>query len=297
METNRLKQFKTLVETQHLRKAAELLRMSNGGLSKSIKALEQEIGKKLLIQSGRNIEITEDGQALYSRLPDFFASLEGLYQGGQLNVPQREVIRLGTFEVFSTYFMGPVVRQFLDKNISLKLFELIPGELEEAIQTKAVDLGITYIPISRKGIEFYAVTDLSMGIFHLQGAFQSVPVEELPFVIPNAPIKGSPSSPTHTTGLDAWPTSLFPRKIAYEVDLMETALEFARAGVAAAYLPEFIVNLHNAQIDKKFRLIKRPVAISKKLRLRPIYIIRRANRVEDAVEKQIAKAIRLICKI
>ena len=70
METNRLIHFKTVVDAGGLMKASELLGITGGGLSKSIKALEEELGFKLFSQNGRNLELTELGTIFYQKLPE-----------------------------------------------------------------------------------------------------------------------------------------------------------------------------------------------------------------------------------
>ena len=65
METNRLKQFCTVKETGNLRKAANLLGISHSGLSKSMKALEEELGFPLFQSNGRGIVVTDEGLKLY----------------------------------------------------------------------------------------------------------------------------------------------------------------------------------------------------------------------------------------
>ena len=62
METIRLRHFKAIVDTGGLMKASEVLGITGGGLSKSIKSLEEELGFKLFQQQGRGLELTEIGQ-------------------------------------------------------------------------------------------------------------------------------------------------------------------------------------------------------------------------------------------
>src|SRR4051812_24080766 len=104
METNRLKQFRALVETGNLRKAAELLNISHSGLSKSMRAFEVEVGKKLFLQSGRGLVTTDEGAKLYERSQRFLEELDSLLDHST-HAP-RELVRLGAFEVFTTHFIG-----------------------------------------------------------------------------------------------------------------------------------------------------------------------------------------------
>ena len=56
METNRLKHFCVVVETASLTKAADLLGITHGGLHKSLRVLEGDLGFALTVGKGRGIE-------------------------------------------------------------------------------------------------------------------------------------------------------------------------------------------------------------------------------------------------
>ncbi|MET3566707.1 DNA-binding transcriptional regulator, LysR family [Leifsonia sp. 98AMF] len=64
MELRQLEHFVTVAEERHFTRAAELLRISQSGLSASIRSLEQELGTSLFIRSTRRVELTAAGQAL-----------------------------------------------------------------------------------------------------------------------------------------------------------------------------------------------------------------------------------------
>lgn len=64
MELRQLEHFVTVAEERHFTRAAELLQISQSGLSASIRSLEQELGTSLFIRSTRRVELTTAGQAL-----------------------------------------------------------------------------------------------------------------------------------------------------------------------------------------------------------------------------------------
>src|SRR4051812_3199774 len=106
METNRLHQFCVIAETGNLRKAAEMLGISHGGLSKSLKVLEEEVGLELVIPSGRGLAVTDEGREFHARAKAFLSQLDSLT--AKSSQKSRE-LRVGTFEVFSTYFLAQVL--------------------------------------------------------------------------------------------------------------------------------------------------------------------------------------------
>ena len=85
METNRIRQFCVVAETENIRKASELLGITHGGLSKSLQVLEREYGKKLLLPQGRGIALTDEGIAFYKRALLFLEEFENFVNPKGIN--------------------------------------------------------------------------------------------------------------------------------------------------------------------------------------------------------------------
>jgi len=102
MSIDRLKYFATVVETKNLRKAAEIVGISPGSMSKAITTLEHELGHKLLCPDGRGISITEKGLEIYR----MSATVLDEYRRFQYSVAQKD--REYTF----LYFLGAITTLF-----------------------------------------------------------------------------------------------------------------------------------------------------------------------------------------
>jgi DNA-binding transcriptional LysR family regulator len=128
-----------------------------------------------------------------------------------------------------------------------------------------------------------------MGIFSSKGKFTNTDFSMLPFVTPVTPIKGLPHK---AKGLDGWPDDKLPRNIVFRVDLMESALDLCRRGLAVAYLPKFVVELHNSQVKSHFTL--QSLAPPKKLKKKKqcVYVIKRKSDIEHPCFKKIATELR-----
>ena len=289
METNRLLQFRMIVETGNLRKAADILAISHSGLSKSMKALETELGRTLLQPSGRGIVISDAGMKLYERSKRLLDELDQILSNAETQKP--ESLRLGSFEVFTSYFMGPLLKTYLP-DCSIEVHELVPGRLEEALAFNKIDIGITYEPVPRKGVEYIEVAHLLMGAYALKNKFVDQVLSDIPFIVPVSPLEGAPSG---VKGRDAWPDEKIRRNIQYRVDLLATGLEIARQGLAAIFIPRFVARLHNKSVSSELQLesLKLPKALSQVKR--KIYLVKRESSVEDRSLKQLARALRDIC--
>jgi DNA-binding transcriptional LysR family regulator len=284
MDIDRVRYFNMFAETGSLVRASELLGISQPALSKALKLLENEVGLKLFEPDGRGLKLTQAGEAFRKETSDLLTKWLQVTEKIKQNA-EAAPMRLGTFEVFSTYFLRRLTSTVDFK--SLELHEYGPGKLENALLNNVVDLGITYVPIPKAGLEFMEVSKIRMGVFginKLKGTYQ-----ELPFVVPLSPVEGAPSK---VVGIDGWPDHKFPRKIAYRVALMESALELCRQGQCVAYLPSFVVEIHNQMVLPEHRLQEFSSPIPAKERMQPVYLIHRSQSSETKLHRLVAKALR-----
>jgi len=280
METGRLLQFNTLYQTGSLRKAAELLGISHSGLSKSMSTLEAEINDKLFIQSGRGISFTDQGHEFAKKIPIFLESLNNLIS--KEDIKSKSVIKIGSFEVFTTYFAKLMSPAFNDYDLDFN--ELVPGQMEKALLNREIDLAITYEPIPLPGVEHLEVTEIEMGAYVRKGSFKGLDIQSIPFAAPIIPVVGAASG---IKGLDSWPDQFFKREIRFRVDLMETAISLARNGHCAVFVPQFIAKLHNELVKDQFQLVKKELPSKMKTIKRKVYIIKRESTLEDEKIKKI----------
>lgn len=292
MDINRLRYFITVAETESIRKAAEMLSLSPAALSKSIKVLEEELGYSLLISAGRGISISEKGRRLARQAKPILESLLQLRSrlDAQESLPGK--IKLGTFEVFSTYFFGKLIHAELD-DFNFDLYEQGPGEIEKSLANHQTDVGITYIAIPHSDLDHLKVCTVEMGIFSRKNIWKGIPFDQIPFAIPVHPAAGVPNK---MQGLDGWPDGKVKRLVKYRVGMMESAMELCRQGLAVAYLPKFVVRLHNSQMKDFHQLheISLPKGMGESV-YQSVYLVKRKSNEETQEIKKIARAIRLIC--
>lgn len=271
METDRIKQFRTIVDAGGLIKASQVLGITASGLSKSMKTLEKQIGFNLFFPAGRGVDLTEKGRVFYEKSASIVELVEDLFSA---DVRRNDAIRVVTFEVFSSYFFANFIKE---NNISqaVTLQEAIPGKMEKLIADHICDIGITYDPIPYPGVEFIKVGKVTSSIFVAKN-FQNLDRfdGEIPFVIPILPYDISPSD---MRGLDGWPEHKFPRNSKYKVEMLQSALEIAAKGLACAFIPCFVAELFNKDRISARRLEERSELVPFKNSSRPVYIVTRRN--------------------
>ena len=192
MDLDRLKYFITLAESQSLREASEILSLTPPALSKAMKVLEHEMGVDLWMRDGRRMILTDEGRTLFQEAPKIMSNLnrlkEQLHSQKQVSRP----LRLGTFEVFSTYFLTFLKTLKWDDQ-ALELHELLPGEIEKYLISGDIDVGISYMPIPDPQLDFLKITKVEMGVFVKKGAFKNLEQPNIPFVVPILPLQGVPT--------------------------------------------------------------------------------------------------------
>jgi DNA-binding transcriptional LysR family regulator len=291
MDTNKLLHFQVVARTANLREAATHLRMTHPGLAKSIRGLEAELGVELLTRDGRGIKVTSAGRRLLAAMQECLDA-ENRLLGAARGIfdTQRQRVRLGTFEVFSTW-LSPALAHALGDDCQLVFNELIPGQLEQALVTGEIDYGITYLAIPTAQLDHIEVTRIQMGLFAC-GPILSLGERfaDVPFVVPQSRVEGTP---TRVRGLDGWPDDRIPRNVRYSVSLMETALALLRDGLAAAYLPRFVVEIHNRYVGPRYALkeMQLPARIAA---AQPVYAVKSKTQKEDRRFRALCRVLRAL---
>ncbi|MBR7088203.1 MAG: LysR family transcriptional regulator [Mogibacterium sp.] len=80
MEIRHLRYFLAVAREENMTRAAELLHVSQPTLSKTLKALEEELGKKLFTRHSFSIELTDEGMLLRDRAADLIAMADKIEQ-------------------------------------------------------------------------------------------------------------------------------------------------------------------------------------------------------------------------
>jgi DNA-binding transcriptional LysR family regulator len=295
MDLQRLRHLCAVVEAGSLREAARLLHVSHSGLSKSLKTLEEELGARLLLTSGRGVVVTDVGRRVYGAARRVLTDVENLRDLSKGGAAKNDPLRIATFEVFSTYFAGELVeRAFRDRPIVLR--EAIPGDVEDLVARGEVDIGLTYVAMPRVELDYLRVSSLEMGIYGRADRFARTPTDELPFCAPIVPLR-SIASPSRA--LDGWPDDRCPRNVMYAVDMMESALDFARRGLGVLYLPSFVATLHNRFLEPKYRLDALPLPpplTEPKTRRRSVWIVKRRSTEEGPTLRRVSRVLREVLK-
>lgn len=114
--------FARVVEAQSFTAAAAQLGMSRSAVSKTIAALEDRLGARLLNRTTRRLALTEVGQAFYERSARIVAEAEEAERAvTRLQVAPRGTLRVNAPVSFGILHLGPALALFMKRYPELRV--------------------------------------------------------------------------------------------------------------------------------------------------------------------------------
>ena len=244
MELRQLDHFVAVAEERNFTRAAERVVIVQSGLSSSIRALEAELGTELFVRSTRRVALTPAGQALLPEARrslaaaragrDAVAAVDGLQRGElSLGISQNLPPRVNLPEILADFqrsYPGVELR-IRQAGSSTQLAALRDGSLDLAfvplVEQPAPDLAVT--PFARDRLMFVCSPDhklASRRVIRLEDITHKAFVD-LP---PDWTVRQLVDRAFAAAGLE--------RRIAIEVNDVQTCLELVRHGVGVTILPE-----------------------------------------------------------
>jgi len=143
----------------NLSQTAEALFTSQPGISKQIRALEDELGVDIFVRHGKRlIAITEPGRAILDKAHQVLNDLGYLKQiGEEFTREDSGSLTIATTHTQARYALPPVIKAFRDKfpKVRLSLYQGSPTQISELTTSGEAD-----IAIATEAIEHYK--DLAM---------------------------------------------------------------------------------------------------------------------------------------
>ena len=140
MEIRTLRYFLAVAREENMTRAAEQLHVTQPTLSKTLKALEEELGKKLFTRHSFSIRLTEEGVLLRNRAEDLVSMVDKIAQefvtldditGGD--------IYLGLAESYQIRLLARAIRAFRKQYPALR-YHITSGDTEQV--TEKLDKGL-----------------------------------------------------------------------------------------------------------------------------------------------------------
>lgn len=160
LDSRQLRAFVILVRTCSFTLAAKELFLSQSAVSHAMKALEQDVGCRLLDRMGKKVSLTQAGEQLLhhaekilSDMDEARSSLQQLGKWGQTR------LRIGASSTACRYILPPVLREvkkeFPQCTISIGADDTAAAM--ESLRNNCIDLAIVLMPKHEDAFEFHAL--------------------------------------------------------------------------------------------------------------------------------------------
>lgn len=136
-----LRAFSAAAEHRNLTKAARALNVTHSAVGQQIKALERELGTRLMTRTQHGITLTPQGEYLSKGLLEAFSSMANLTEGLSAAEATRPLL-VSVTPMFASAFLMPRLSAFIEAHPSIELnldstieaVDLKPGGVDMAIR-------------------------------------------------------------------------------------------------------------------------------------------------------------------
>ncbi len=157
LDSRQLRAFSILARTGSFTATAQELHLSQSAISHSMKALEQEIGCRLLDRMGKTVVLTQAGEQLLVHAQKILAEMESARAGlGHLGKWGSSRLRIGASTTACQHVLPAVLREFKESFPQCAI-SIEPGdtpEMIDALRQHRIDLAVNLEPRREEPLEF-----------------------------------------------------------------------------------------------------------------------------------------------
>lgn len=145
MDVKDLTYFYQVAIDKNISKAAQNQHISQPAISRAIKDLEKELGKKLLRRGNRGITLTEEGEILFKRAKEILNLVENTKNEiGNIETNLLGDVYIGAGEFDNMHFLARAAKILSEKYPKVK-FHIVSGNYEEVLdllKKGLIDIGV-----------------------------------------------------------------------------------------------------------------------------------------------------------
>ncbi|MEM9457004.1 MAG: LysR family transcriptional regulator [Myxococcota bacterium] len=231
--------FRAVAETQHLPTASSQLFVSASALSRTIRLLEEDLGRRLFLRNGRRIELNEAGQRFLVAVRNAMRMVhEGLLaiEGTELSGP----VYVSTVGLMTTAYLLPGLQRLRSNHPDLVPHVIDQGSRDVGglLLRGEIDVAFVTQPIAHAQINKRHLGAAPSGIYcgpgHPLYNKRSVTEEQVlehPFVALAPDERGMT--------LESWPASL-DRRIGMYVSQLWSGVDLCASGQLLTVLPDVV---------------------------------------------------------
>lgn len=154
-----LRYFEAVAEDGSIRRAAERLHISPSAVNRQILRLEEHFGTPLFERRPDGMRLTDAGSLVLAHIRDTlqgFSRLRG--EVGSLRGVVSGCVTIATVDCLTGHFLPELLARFIasEPTVRIRAMAVDPLETMQAVIHGNADVGLTYFPARRRGVEILA---------------------------------------------------------------------------------------------------------------------------------------------
>ncbi len=244
MDVQALRYFVEVARLQGFTRASESLHVTQPAISKSVRALEEELGTPLLLRERRRVRLTDAGRIVLERAQGVLDSLRVIEEEVvELAALRRGRLRVGMPPIVGVAFFPPLLTEYhgAHPGIALELREEGSHHIEALVRDRELDVGAVVLPTDEKAFGTMPfVRDELRAVLHpshplaRRRTLALEDLEDTPFVLYR------PEFALHGHILDACRRSGFNPTVVSESSHWDFIVAMVAANIGVALLPQTI---------------------------------------------------------
>ncbi len=242
MNINQLVYFRKVCETRSLSRAAEELYITQPAVSKQIKALEDELGKRLFDRIGKKVFLTSAGDTLYGHADRILRSVhEARTAVRDMSAECSGELVIGTSDHISIHRLPDVLKSYISAfpKVNLKLRCHRSETILDMVGKNLVDLGVITLQQNPPRMIAKNIWQDPMSLVVPAGhSLASVKQIRLKNIISHGLILTETGTETRRMVDAAFAAKGLTPAVAMEVAYIETIKSLVRTGLGISILPD-----------------------------------------------------------
>jgi DNA-binding transcriptional LysR family regulator len=186
VELRQLKTFLEVAKHKSITKAAEALHISQPALSKSIRALEDDLGMTLIVRTNKTSDLTDAGMVVLEYAQRMTALMDEMTTTlNDMTNLARGQINIGLPPFIGSLFFPKVMAEFHKTfpNIEIHITEYGGARAVKSVEDGEFELGVVVLPVSEEDFNVFPIVEEEMKLLvHQDHEFSSrkqVDIKEL----------------------------------------------------------------------------------------------------------------------
>lgn len=162
MDIRHLLYFSEVARLKSFTKASQTLHITQPSISKTIRLLEEDLGVTLLDRSGRQVELTDAGKAVWKQSQSIITSFQNLNSAlaDVMNLQKGNLV-IGLPPMVGKSFFPRAIGQFsrIYPDINIQLLEVGSKRVESGVEDGSLELGVVMLPVKENTFEFFSFVE------------------------------------------------------------------------------------------------------------------------------------------